>query len=192
MKKIFSENTCSNLSPTIYDQYTFFTCLAFSRDSFKTFCCVISSSAIFSSILSNMIDLNSGNAVVLLKSIMSECSKTSKMHEFFLKAHWMTASHCSEMLLVFFLEICVITEWALSLSLWECPEKKLIKVIHFILQVQIMSDSNVGSWITFFGSLFFVVNCLDEWNPWIWQVSCRGQGMLTQGPAPDPKCKLNT
>ena len=25
----------------------------------------------------------------------------------------------------------------------------------------------------------------------MWLVSCRGQGMLTQGLAPDPKCKLN-
>ena len=25
----------------------------------------------------------------------------------------------------------------------------------------------------------------------MWLVSCRRQGMLTQGPAPDPKCKLN-
>ena len=26
----------------------------------------------------------------------------------------------------------------------------------------------------------------------MWLVSCRRQGMLTQGPAPDPKCELNT
>ena len=25
----------------------------------------------------------------------------------------------------------------------------------------------------------------------MWLVFCRRQGMLTQGPAPDPKCKLN-
>ena len=25
----------------------------------------------------------------------------------------------------------------------------------------------------------------------MWLLSCRRQGMLTQGPAPDPKCKLN-
>ena len=25
----------------------------------------------------------------------------------------------------------------------------------------------------------------------MWLVSCRKQGMLTQGPAPDPMCKLN-
>ena len=25
----------------------------------------------------------------------------------------------------------------------------------------------------------------------MWLVSCRRQGMLTQGPAPDPKCKLD-
>ena len=25
----------------------------------------------------------------------------------------------------------------------------------------------------------------------MWLVPCRRQGMLTQGPAPDPKCKLN-
>ena len=26
----------------------------------------------------------------------------------------------------------------------------------------------------------------------MWLVSCRRQGTLTEGPAPDPKCKLNT
>ena len=25
----------------------------------------------------------------------------------------------------------------------------------------------------------------------MWLVSCRKQGMLTQGPVPDPKCELN-
>ena len=25
----------------------------------------------------------------------------------------------------------------------------------------------------------------------MWLVFCRGEGMLTQGPTPDPKCKLN-
>ena len=32
---------------------------------------------------------------------------------------------------------------------------------------------------------------MGGWNQYMWLVSCRRQGMLTQGPAPDPKCKLN-
>ena len=36
-----------------------------------------------------------------------------------------------------------------------------------------------------------VLPCLGGWSQWLWLVSCRRQGMLTQGPAPDPKCKLN-
>ena len=35
-----------------------------------------------------------------------------------------------------------------------------------------------------------MVDCLGGWNQYMWLVSCRRQGMLTQGPAPDPKCKL--
>ena len=31
----------------------------------------------------------------------------------------------------------------------------------------------------------FLVNCFDRWNQWMWLVSWRRQGMLTQGPAPD-------
>ena len=38
---------------------------------------------------------------------------------------------------------------------------------------------------------FFVINCLGGWNQKMWLVSCRRQEMLTQGPAPDCKCKLN-
>ena len=33
--------------------------------------------------------------------------------------------------------------------------------------------------------------CLGGWNQSVWLVPCRRQGMLTQGPAPDLKCKLN-
>ena len=32
---------------------------------------------------------------------------------------------------------------------------------------------------------------LPHSDVFMWLVSCRRQGMLTQGPAPDPKCKLN-
>ena len=32
---------------------------------------------------------------------------------------------------------------------------------------------------------------MGRWNQSMWLVSCRRQGMLTQGLAPDPKCKLN-
>ena len=32
---------------------------------------------------------------------------------------------------------------------------------------------------------------MGGWNQYMWLVSCRRQGMLTQGHAPDPKCKLN-
>ena len=42
-------------------------------------------------------------------------------------------------------------------------------------------------------SVFFVFSwliVLGGWNQWMWLVSCRRQGMLTQGPAPDPKSKL--
>ena len=38
---------------------------------------------------------------------------------------------------------------------------------------------------------FFLVNCLGGWNQSMWLVSCRRQGMLTQGLTPDPKFKLN-
>ena len=38
---------------------------------------------------------------------------------------------------------------------------------------------------------FFLLNCLGGWNQQMWLVSCTRQGMLTQGLAPDPKCKLN-
>ena len=38
--------------------------------------------------------------------------------------------------------------------------------------------------------VFFLVDGLGGWNQQMWLVSCRRQGMLTQGPAPDPKCKL--
>ena len=43
----------------------------------------------------------------------------------------------------------------------------------------------------FFKDFCFVVNRLGRWSQWIWLVSCRRQGMLTQGPSPDDKCKLN-
>ena len=32
---------------------------------------------------------------------------------------------------------------------------------------------------------------LEWWSQWFWLVCCRKQGMLTQGPTPDSKCKLN-
>ena len=38
---------------------------------------------------------------------------------------------------------------------------------------------------------FFLDDCFGRWSQWMWLVSCRRQGMLTQGPAPDPKCRLN-
>ena len=38
---------------------------------------------------------------------------------------------------------------------------------------------------------FFLVDCLGGWNQWMWLVSCRRQEMLPQGPAADPKSKLN-
>ena len=39
---------------------------------------------------------------------------------------------------------------------------------------------------------FFLVDCLSGWNQWIWLVPylVGGRGCLTQGPAPNPKCKL--
>ena len=43
----------------------------------------------------------------------------------------------------------------------------------------------------FFQDFCFVVNRLGRWSQWIWLVSCSRQGMLTQGPSPDDKCKLN-
>ena len=38
---------------------------------------------------------------------------------------------------------------------------------------------------------FVLVNFLGRWNQYMWLVSCRRQGIVTQGPAPDPKCKLS-
>ena len=38
---------------------------------------------------------------------------------------------------------------------------------------------------------FFLDGCLGEWSQQMWLVSCRRQGMLVQGPAPDTKCELN-
>ena len=40
-------------------------------------------------------------------------------------------------------------------------------------------------------SSIFHIFTLKSWSQWMWLVSCRRQGMLTQGPAPDPKCELN-
>ena len=40
--------------------------------------------------------------------------------------------------------------------------------------------------------VLFLVNCLGGWNPEMWLVPCRRQGMLTKGPAPDRKCKFVT
>ena len=37
----------------------------------------------------------------------------------------------------------------------------------------------------------FLVNCFGGWDQQMWLVSCRRQGMMTQGPAPDLTCKLN-
>ena len=47
----------------------------------------------------------------------------------------------------------------------------------------------VWSFFTIF--CFFLDNCLGGWSQWMWLVSSRRQGMLTQGPIPDPKCELN-
>ena len=38
--------------------------------------------------------------------------------------------------------------------------------------------------------VFYWADCLGGWNQSMWLVSSRRQGMLTQEPAPDPKCKL--
>ena len=48
----------------------------------------------------------------------------------------------------------------------------------------------VESWIWFLGALLFC-GYFFWWMQSMWVVSCRRQGMLAQGPAPDPKCKLN-
>ena len=40
-------------------------------------------------------------------------------------------------------------------------------------------------WYIFRIFCFFLVDCLGGWNQWMWLVSCRRQGMLTQGHAPD-------
>ena len=42
-----------------------------------------------------------------------------------------------------------------------------------------------------FSVFFFLIYCFGGWSHWMWLVSCRRQGMLTQGPAPNPKCKLS-
>ena len=38
---------------------------------------------------------------------------------------------------------------------------------------------------------FFLVHCLGRWSQWMCLLCNRMRGILTQGPAPDPKCKLN-
>ena len=53
---------------------------------------------------------------------------------------------------------------------------------------------NVISWEfdIFWGFFcFFLVHCLGRWSQWMCLLCNRMRGILTQGPAPDPKCKLN-
>ena len=42
-----------------------------------------------------------------------------------------------------------------------------------------------------FSGFLVSFDSLGGWSKCFWVVSCRRQGMLTQEPAPDPKCKLN-
>lgn len=42
-----------------------------------------------------------------------------------------------------------------------------------------------------FSVFFFLDLFFGGWSHWMWLVSCRRQGILTQGLAPNPKCKLN-
>ena len=48
----------------------------------------------------------------------------------------------------------------------------------------------VGSWISFLSSFFFLVDCFGQMESR--NVAGALQGILTQGPTPDPKCKLIT
>ena len=45
--------------------------------------------------------------------------------------------------------------------------------------------------IIFWILCFFVVVCLSGWNQWMWIEAYRTEGMVTQGPTPDPKCRWN-
>ena len=49
----------------------------------------------------------------------------------------------------------------------------------------------LGVWSFFRIFCFFLHDCLGGWSQPMWLVSCKRQGMLTQGLAPDPKCELN-
>ena len=43
----------------------------------------------------------------------------------------------------------------------------------------------------FFRIFCFLIDCLGGQNQWMWLVSFRRQGMLTQVPTQDPKCNFN-
>ena len=49
----------------------------------------------------------------------------------------------------------------------------------------------LGFWSFFRVNCLFLVDWLGGWSQWMWQVSCRRQGIVTQVPATDPNCKLN-
>ena len=52
-------------------------------------------------------------------------------------------------------------------------------------------DGPGGTGKTYFYNYIYSWKCgADECYRQMWQVSCRRQGMLTQGPAPDPKSKV--
>ena len=87
-----------------------------------------------------------------------------------------------------------------SLQIWKalftetCMQKQNSGHHHFLVLRLIMKTIRydlLGAWSFFQIFCFFLDDCLGRWIQWMWLVSCRRQGMLTQGPTPDPKCELN-
>ena len=65
------------------------------------------------------------------------------------------------------------------------------QVQHFTKVLISLPYNLLGAW-SFFGIFCFTLeHSLGGWSQWMWLVSCRGQGVLTQGPTPDPKCELS-
>ena len=71
-----------------------------------------------------------------------------------------------------------------SMSFGTCLYFSVGKLLMFSMDFRrICFSGQVFSMVLSFDILFLI--------QLMWLVSCRREGMLTQGPAPDPKCKLN-
>ena len=91
---------------------------------------------------------------------------------------------------------CVLSSWSQPVNLVTISLRARFQVYLFqtwVLCTQAKAIQydflGVRSFFRFF--CFFLNNILGGQSQWMWLVSWRRQGMLTQGPAPDPRYKLN-